>query len=65
MNVPESDSSWMLEVYDTTNNQMMYSNKILDLDTVAQISTSDWTPGIYVVRATIGDQTFSKKILIK
>lgn len=60
-----TNRTWTLDVYDTTNNQMMYSNKILDLDTGAQLNTSGWTSGIYIVRATIGDNTLSKKILIK
>lgn len=35
------------------------------MSTETSINTSGWTPGIYVVRATLGDNTLSKKILIK
>ncbi|WP_304633367.1 T9SS type A sorting domain-containing protein [uncultured Muribaculum sp.] len=54
---------WTLEVYDTVNSRMVYSGKVMSTET--SINTSGWTPGIYVVRATLGDNTLSKKILIK
>ncbi len=57
------DLEWTLEVYDTVNNRMMYSDKVIG--TEASVSTSGWTPGIYVVRVTLGDNTLSNKIFIK
>lgn len=59
----DEELEWTLEVYDAVTNRMVYVGKMAGM--TASLDTSNWKPGIHIVRATIGDQTLSKKILIK
>lgn len=55
--------NWNLEIYDTS-----YGNKVCDVknlvNTTYQLNTSGWTPGLYVVRAVIGDEVLTEKITV-
>ncbi len=59
----ESELEWILEIYDTATNQKIYSGKVTG--SKVSVDTSDWKPGIYVIHAIVGENTFSKKIIIK
>lgn len=55
--------NWNLEIYDTS-----YGNKVCDvknlINTTYQLNTSGWIPGLYVVRAVIGDEVLTEKITV-
>lgn len=59
----ESELEWILEIYDTATNQRIYSGKVTG--SKVSVDTSDWKPGIYVIHAIVGENTFSRKIIIK
>ena len=59
----EENINWTLEVYESTKAELTASQKVTGLHTT--IDTSRWKPGIYIVRALIGDETLTEKINLK
>ena len=55
--------SWTLEVYNVVTGEKKYGTNVRD--TSCTIPTVGWKPGIYSVRATIGETVLYEKILIK
>ena len=56
-------SSWKLEVYNSTNGNKVFSQEVEGESFV--IDTTGWDPGIYIVKAYIGDEVLSEKIVVK
>lgn len=54
---------WYIEVSDVLTNEKKCSGTYSESRIL--VDTSGWHPGIYVVRAIVGDQTFTEKIIIK
>lgn len=54
---------WRLEVYNASTGRKVYDQFVTRLSEVVQ--TTGWKPGVYVVRASIGGQSFSEKIVVK
>ena len=59
----EENINWTLEVYESTKAELTASQKVTGLHTT--LDTSRWKPGIYIVRALIGDETLTEKINLK
>ena len=55
--------NWTLEVYESTKAELTASQKVEGLS--CTLDTSRWKPGIYIVRALIGDETLTEKINLK
>ena len=55
--------SWTLEVYNVVTGEKKYGTNVRDSSFT--IPTVGWKPGIYSVRATIGEAVLYEKILIK
>ncbi len=56
-------TSWKLEVYNSTNGNKVFSQEVEGESFV--IDTTGWDPGIYIVKAYIGDEVLSEKIVVK
>ena len=56
-------TSWKLEVYNSTNGNKVFSQEVDGESFV--IDTTGWDPGIYIVKAYIGDEVLSEKIVVK
>ena len=55
--------NWTLEVYESTKAELTASQKVEGLS--CTLDTSRWKPGIYIVRALIGDEALTEKINLK
>lgn len=55
--------SWMLEVYNTTSGRKVFEQKVEGKN--GTILTAGWKPGVYVVKATIGDEVLSEKVVVR
>lgn len=55
--------SWIIEVYDATTGEMVFRQKVTN--TTCNINAITWKSGIYIVRATVEKDSFSKKVVIK
>lgn len=53
---------WDITIYDVITNEQKFSGNILNSTIV---DTSSWNQGIYVIRATCGENVVTKKITIK
>ena len=59
----EENVNWTLEVYETTKAELTATQKVEGLS--CTLDTSRWKPGIYIIRALIGDETLTEKINLK
>jgi len=55
--------NWTLEVYNSTTGEKVFCEKV-DGSNYA-IDTTGWKPGVYIVRAIIGDEVLNEKIIVK
>jgi len=56
-------SEWDFEIYDTMQGIKEKKSKLKE--TKSKINTNNWKEGIYIVRAKIGDEIISEKLLVK
>lgn len=56
-------ASWKLEVYNASTGKKIFSQEIEG--TSYSIDTMGWESGVYVVKAIIGDEVLSEKVVIK
>lgn len=54
---------WTLEVFNATTGKKVFDLEIESSDFT--IDTTGWEPGVYIVKATIGDEVFSEKVVVK
>ena len=54
---------WTLEVYNATTGEKVFGKEIEG--TSFTIDTTGWKPGVYVVRAVIGDEVLNEKVIVK
>ena len=59
----EENINWTLEVYESAKAELTTTQKVEGLS--CTLDTSRWKPGIYIVRAIIGDETLTEKINLK
>jgi hypothetical protein len=59
----KQDIEWSFEIYDSMQGMKEKKTKIKDKQ--AKVNTSNWKEGVYFVRAKIGDETISGKLLVK
>ena len=59
----EENVNWTLEVYETTKAELTATQKVEGLS--CTLDTSRWKPGLYIVRALVGDETLTEKINLK
>ncbi len=57
------DQSWTIEVRNLTTGQLMATQSSTSRS--ESISTLGWPKGIYVVKATIGDEVLTEKVIVK
>ena len=55
--------SWKLEAYNATTGQKAF-NRDVDTESVT-IDTTGWVPGVYLIKATIGVDTLTEKVVVK
>lgn len=56
-------SVWTLEVYNATTGEKVFSREVEGPSFT--IDTTGWKPGVYVVRAIIGDEVLNEKVIVK
>lgn len=56
-------TSCMFDIYNATTNEKKYSGKLLG--SISVVDTSSWSAGVYIVRAIVGEDVLSEKIIIK
>lgn len=56
-------SVWTLEVYNATTGEKVFGKEIEG--TSFTIDTTGWKPGVYVVKAVIGDEVLNEKVIVK
>ena len=54
---------WTLEVYDATTGRMTFSQKVEG--STFTIDTTSWEPGVYIIKAIVGDEVLSEKVVVK
>lgn len=54
---------WTLEVYDSNQVRQRRVYRVNDYSTTLDVT--GWTPGTYVLRAVVGDEVYSEKLLVK
>ena len=57
------DLSWIVEIRNATTGELMTTRSTTSRS--ASISTAGWPKGMYIVRVTVGKESWSEKILIK
>ena len=55
--------TWTLEVYNATTGEKVFGKEIEG--TSFTIDTTGWRPGVYVVKAIIGDEVLTEKVIVK
>ena len=55
--------SWTLEVINATTGKKVFDQKIESFDFT--VDTMGWEPGVYIVKATIGDEELTEKVIVK
>ena len=55
--------SWTLEVFNATTGKKVFNQEIERDDFT--LDTTSWEPGVYIVKATIGDEVLSEKVVLK
>ena len=53
---------WTLEVYNATTGEKVFSQEVDGTNYI--IDTTGWKPGVYVVRAVIGDEVLNEKVVV-
>jgi hypothetical protein len=54
--------AWVLEVYNATTGEKVFSQEVDGTNYI--IDTTGWKPGVYVVRAVIGDEVLNEKVIV-
>ena len=57
------ESMWTLEIYKSSTGEKVFTQEIRGHS--GSVNTSGWPSGVYIVRATIGNEVLSEKITIK
>jgi len=57
------DNVWVIDVYNAIAGEKVFSQNITGVS--SSIDTCGWEPGVYVIRATIGDVVLLDKVFIK
>ena len=57
------DVVWKIDIYNAKTGEKVFSQNITGSS--YSIDTTGWTPGVYFIRATIGDVILSRKIIVK
>ena len=60
---PFVNADWLLEVYNTQKALKVYSATVLGNKTT--IDTSGWEQGSYIIRAVVGEEVYTEKLMIK
>lgn len=55
--------SWTFEVFNATTGKKVFNQEIERDDFT--LDTTSWEPGVYIVKATIGDEVLSEKVVLK
>lgn len=58
-----SEQKWTLESYNATTGEKVFGMSVEGTD--YSINTTGWKPGVYVVRAIIGNDVLSEKVVVK
>ena len=53
---------WTLEVFSATTGEKVFSQEVDGTNYI--IDTTSWKPGVYVVRAVIGDEVLNEKVVV-
>ncbi len=61
--INDGDFVWTLEIYNATTGEKVIRQKVVGED--VEICTTDWKPGIYIIRAIIGENVLTEKVVIK
>ena len=62
-NIEENPQEWAVSVANPLTNEKVFSQLVEDPS--CTINTSGWTSGIYAIKASVGNQVFTKKIYIE
>ncbi len=54
---------WTLEVYNATTGEKVFGQKVEG--SLFTVDTTGWKPGVYVVRAIVGDEVLTEKVVVK
>lgn len=57
------EQGWMLETYNVTTGDKVFSRKVEGSGYT--IDTTGWKPGVYAVRAVVGKNVLSEKVIVK
>ena len=60
--IPKIDT-WTLEVYQAGTGKKIFSKEVSG--TSYTIDTTGWEPGVYIIKAIIGEDTLSEKVVVK
>lgn len=60
--IPKIDT-WTLEVYHAGTGKKIFSKEVSG--TTYTIDTTGWEPGVYIIKAIIGEETLSEKVVVK
>lgn len=63
MNMAFNKISWKIEVFSALSGEKVFEEKITGKSYI--IDTTGWKPGIYVIRATIGNEVLNEKVIVK
>lgn len=55
--------TWTLEVYNATTGEKVFCQEVDGTNYI--IETMGWKPGVYIVRAIIGDEVLNEKVIVK
>lgn len=59
----KKNAVWNVEIINSITGRIIYSSE--QFDSQLRINTSEWSPGVYIVQATIGNEHVTKKIYIR
>ena len=54
---------WLLEIYNAETGEKVFCQKMTEPS--CSIDTTGWKPGVYVVKAIIGDEVLTEKVIVK
>ena len=54
---------WLLEIYNVETGEKVFWQNMTESS--CSIDTTGWKPGVYVVRAVIGDEVLNEKVIVK
>lgn len=63
-NLNKSELIWNLSAYNSLTGEKVYDKHIIDYSHVT-IDASNWTPGVYIIKAIIGNEEFAEKITVR